>query len=559
MNTIKNYVKNNSQTLFKSVDTINNIVFDNRGFLFSDKAQAKYNEICDLPHIYVAWVDGNDGFLYIGKSFQNGGRWKRSHAYHLGTLAYHLLNTMQSDDQNHQHWIDSWMKTETMKLGHCEHFIHLIKEVKICFIPFKIYSEKELSKLDSIEIREINKRIETTLIQSYLNDGFKLLNVQNNLNVKSANKKLIKSTIIDNSIKNDNQKNNFKCVDFRVKKDESAHEKIQNTNLQNDLVYSIEIFETTNTRNFICEYYNKTKIPFKYFGNADTSKERLINGKEPARWKVIQKVMNENNINEVTIRLCPIVNNPTASNKIKLDNKPNNPVMKTNENEKTSADEKIDLRLKSVDWLKIKTNAKKLLIIGCSDSKIPGGNPGKLKDYFKDEEYTDLIEKRTTRFNSYKNLLSNDSKYFENISRGDSNYFREQHLSLPAIERYSGGKFFTQNLIQLYKEKNKDSNLHILIVSGLYGVIEFNDSIIDYHLEINKIPFWNNNNVISEAIIKYIKSNDISNEFVFYSLSNKYKLALKPLKSWNDLWILNGRLGSLATSSKLVHQFLDKL
>lgn len=327
MNKIKNYVKNNSQTLFKSVNSINNVVFDDRGFLFSDKAQAKYNEICDLPHIYVAWVDGNDGFLYIGKSFQKGGRWKRSHAYHLGTLAYHLLNTMQSDDQNHQHWIDSWMKTETMKLGHSEHFIHLIKEIKICFIPFEIYSEKELSKLDSIEIREINKKIETTLIQSYFNDGFKLLNVQNNLNMKSTNKKLIKSTILDNL------KNNFKCVDFRVKKDESAHEKIQNTNLQNDLIYSIEIFETTNTRNFICEYYNKTKIPFKYFGNADTSSERLINGKESARWKVIQKVMNENNIDEVTIRLCTIGNNPTASNKIKPDNKPNKPVMKTNENE----------------------------------------------------------------------------------------------------------------------------------------------------------------------------------------------------------------------------------
>lgn len=355
MNKIKNYVKNNSQTLFKSVDTMNNIVFDNRGFLFSDKAQAKYNEICDLPHIYVAWVDGNDGFLYIGKSFQKGGRWKRSHAYHLGTLAYHLLNTMQSDDQNHQHWIDSWMKTETMKLGHSEHFIHLIKEVKICFIPFEIYSEKELSKLDSIEIREINKKIETTLIQSYLNDGFKLLNVQNNINLKSANKKILKSAVVDTSINKDSLKNNLKCIGFKVKKAESAHEKIQNTNLQSDLIYLIDIFETTNTQNFICEYYNKTKIPFKYFGNADTSSERLINGKESARWKVIQKLMNENNINEVTIRLCPIGNNSTASNKIKPDNKPNKPVMKTNENEK----------------LNISNNIKVVMI--CAGSKFHEG------------------------------------------------------------------------------------------------------------------------------------------------------------------------------------------
>ena len=314
MNKIKNYVKNNSQTLFKSVDTINNIVFDNRGFLFADKAQSKYNEICDLPHIYVAWVDGKDGFFYIGKSFQKGGRWQRSHAYHLGTLAYHLLKKMQSDDQNHQHWIDSWMKIETLILGKSEHFIQLIKEVKICFIPFEIYTETQLSKLDISEIREINKKIETTLTQSYLNDGFKLLNVQNNMNLKSINKKIVKPKVIDTSMNIGNLKNNFKCVEFKVKKDESAHEKIQNTNLQSDLTYSIEIFETTNTQNFICEYYNKTKIPYKYFGNTDVSPKRLINKKEPARWKVIQKVMNENNINEVTIRLCPIRNNPSASN-----------------------------------------------------------------------------------------------------------------------------------------------------------------------------------------------------------------------------------------------------
>lgn len=355
MNKIKNYVKNNSQTLFKSVDTMNNIVFDNRGFLFSDKAQAKYNEICDLPHIYVAWVDSKDGFFYIGESFQKGGRWRRSHAYHLGTLAYHLLNTMKSYDQNHQHWIDSWMKTETIKLGQSEHFIQLKKEVKICFIPFEIYSEIQSSNLDNSEIRGINGKIEATLIQSYLTDGFKLLNVQNNINLNSANKKIVKSAVVDTSINKDSLKNNLKCIEFKVKKAESAHEKIQNTNLQSDLIYLIDIFETTNTQNFICEYYNKTKIPYKYFGNADTSSERLINGKESARWKVIQKVMNENNINEVTIRLCPIEKNPTASNKIKLDNKPSKPVMKTNENEK----------------LNISNNIKVVMI--CAGSKFHEG------------------------------------------------------------------------------------------------------------------------------------------------------------------------------------------
>ncbi|MCF8429169.1 MAG: hypothetical protein K9G64_03470, partial [Bacteroidia bacterium] len=211
------------------------------------------------------------------------------------------------------------------------------------------------SKLDYSEIRKINEKTEATLIQSYLTDEFKLLNVQKNINLKSTNKKIVKSTVIDTTINKDNLINNFKCVEFKVKKDESVHEKIQNISLQSDLIYSIDIFETINAQNFICEYYNKTKNPYKYFGNTDVSPNRLINKKEPARWKVIQKVMNENNINEVIIRLCLTGNNPTASNKIKLENKPNKPVVKTNENEK----------------LNISKNIKVVMI--CAGSKFDDG------------------------------------------------------------------------------------------------------------------------------------------------------------------------------------------
>jgi cytoplasmic iron level regulating protein YaaA (DUF328/UPF0246 family) len=86
--------------------------------------------------------------------------------------------------------------------------------------------------------------------------------------------------------------------------------------------------------------------------------------------------------------------------------------------------------------------------------------------------------------------------------------------------------------------------LHILIISGLYGVIEFRDSIIDYHLEINRNPFWTNENntSINDAVKKYIKENHIDDQSVFYSLSDKYLPALNPpFANWKNLWIAHDR------------------
>jgi hypothetical protein len=100
-------------------------------------------------------------------------------------------------------------------------------------------------------------------------------------------------------------KNN--CIEFKVKQNESAHYNVQNYNFQDNTKYSIDIFETINPANYICTFYSFTKIPHTYFGNVDTNPNRYINRVEPPRWKVIQKVMIDENIKEVTVRLCPFV------------------------------------------------------------------------------------------------------------------------------------------------------------------------------------------------------------------------------------------------------------
>jgi hypothetical protein len=179
MEQILDYIKQNSHTLFKhSENNILEAVFDKKGFFFKPQTQIEYNLIKNSPHLYVAYSTSEDGFYYIGKSFQNGGRWQRSHAYHLGTLAYHLTNNMRYDDQNHQHWIDAWMNIESLNLVENNYSINLKSEVKICFISFSIYSESDCLN-DIKKIRELNKFYENKLINYFRDLNFSLLNVQN--------------------------------------------------------------------------------------------------------------------------------------------------------------------------------------------------------------------------------------------------------------------------------------------------------------------------------------------------------------------------------------------
>ena len=180
MEQVLGYIEQNSHRLFKhSENDILEAVFDNKGFFFDAQTELIYRRIRNLPHLYVAFSTGENGLYYVGKSFQNGGRWKRTHAYHLGTLAHHLTNNLRKDDQNHKHWIDNWMQIESLNLGINNHNIKLKSEVKICFIPFSFYCENECLN-DIKKIRESNKFFEKKLIEYLKTLSFNLLNKQNN-------------------------------------------------------------------------------------------------------------------------------------------------------------------------------------------------------------------------------------------------------------------------------------------------------------------------------------------------------------------------------------------
>ena len=180
---IKKYIDSNSVPLFECDQEMPfKAIFGKKGFSLSDKAVEKYELLKNLPHLYVAYTDLKEGFYYIGKSFQKGGRWKKQHAYHLGTLAHHLLGTLRKDDQNHQRWVNSWMDAETVQVKLEPYSIHLKGNVFITFIPFEQYSSIDLSIiLDKAEIRAINTITERQLIDAYRTDGYILLNVHHNI------------------------------------------------------------------------------------------------------------------------------------------------------------------------------------------------------------------------------------------------------------------------------------------------------------------------------------------------------------------------------------------
>ncbi|MFN5418723.1 MAG: hypothetical protein ACK487_00095 [Sphingomonadales bacterium] len=181
INVIK-YVKLNSVPLFKTAETDSLLAsFDKRGFYFSSEAKEIYHTIKNLPHLYVAY--GNKHY-YIGKSFQTGGRWKRSHYYHLGTLAHEIHGTNKQNEHSHTLWIDSWMERKSVKFNIDQSSIRLKDEIKVSFIPFSIYTNQDYKILINSEIRAINKESESKLIEAYSHTDITLLNAQ--LNHKST-------------------------------------------------------------------------------------------------------------------------------------------------------------------------------------------------------------------------------------------------------------------------------------------------------------------------------------------------------------------------------------
>ena len=261
-------------------------------------------------------------------------------------------------------------------------------------------------------------------------------------------------------------------------------------------------------------------------------------------------------------KLTPKINIGDAETK-----KNKSPLLKEN----LSANKKIEERLKFLDWSFVKDKYKpKLLIIGCSDSKqIQPINPENVAHNNYDFG-GNLSNARELRMIDYNELLNNPNpaNYFNKIRNGqpvNANYFMDvlnDELCYQALDVYGSNNspFYKPNMKTLYREKIANSNLHLLIISGLYGIIKHNDYIKDYHLEMKKgNNVWGNNILL--AVNTYIVNNNIDHDAVFFSLSDDYLNKLNPINpNWTNLWIKGASSANLAYSADfLLNEFLPRL
>jgi len=234
-------------------------------------------------------------------------------------------------------------------------------------------------------------------------------------------------------------------------------------------------------------------------------------------------------------------------------------------------EKKINDIFKSIDFEELKDKSK-LLIIPCSDKKRASGTDFYERNYFNSNSYKYINILRELRKYHYIDFIkSNPNDFIKNKDIGgngikeqvNGNYFIDLLTSnnfMQAFERYEGD-FYNYELKNLYFQKNSESNLHILIVSGLYGILEFRDEITDYNLKINDGPnLWGN--ILTDAINQYIIENNIENNNVFYALSNEYLKKINPNQQWKNLWINkigNSRQANKVYSANCIFNFLQKI
>lgn len=275
----------------------------------------------------------------------------------------------------------------------------------------------------------------------------------------------------------------------------------------------------------------KSQNIYTYFSNTAGEKHNNI-----SRGILISKWMLLNKIKEITVQICPFLDKKKKFNKTKIiTNSINNSIEV--EEQKITILKKIESKISILN----NKSSPKLLILKCTDSKTEGGLINNIPNY---DFGINLNNLRNNRNEYYTRLIIQSPEYFKDkLTRCNKGLLND--LTLPAIDRYATNKSstFTKNKVSALKNYINNNNLHLLILSGLYGVLKYDDHIIDYHLEMNIGDNWYGN-IIHDSVKKYIQTNKINNDCVFYSIGRNlspYYNSLNPISNWTDLWIENGR------------------
>ncbi|MCR9065888.1 MAG: YaaA family protein [Cytophagales bacterium] len=228
--------------------------------------------------------------------------------------------------------------------------------------------------------------------------------------------------------------------------------------------------------------------------------ERTDNGRK--RHKLISLEMQEKAIKNAILKVCPQDYSPQkqSSNNLMTEKS----VYPTPSN-----------RFKTLSEIDFKSmeGKPKLLILPCSDDKLKGGTLEKRQNYFQ----SDLAGLREKRF-----LMAKEKSL----------------VYLPAIERYSKARLYG-DLKDLILKVIDQNHLHVLFISGLYGVLRFDDHIINYNLRVVNGFGEEGNVLITQSILSYCKSENIPESNIFCFLSPDYFRVIEQnqfglLNSWES-------------------------
>jgi hypothetical protein len=185
----------------------------------------------------------------------------------------------------------------------------------IFFIKYPI--NKSLIESDeSILIKELrpllNIKGNPNSLKIALENSTKLYKKRRKEIEKNTKKRLqgvkIKSNEMIDKIKSSNKQKiepEIKLIEYNIEKEfknaQDIH-KFFSKQIFDSGVWHFLIFETKTPGHVLCENWKKTEIPNKYFGNTETNKNRMIDNKPVARWKIIKKEMVAKNIESVTVK-----------------------------------------------------------------------------------------------------------------------------------------------------------------------------------------------------------------------------------------------------------------
>jgi hypothetical protein len=183
-----------------------------------------------------------------------------------------------------------------------------------------------------------------------------------------------------------------------------------------------------------------------------------------------------------------------------------------------------------------------LFLVTCSNTKEIGG----INKYIPNTSIQNFLPIKLAnsiydcRKNSYNLIKTHQiTRFGHRISEDDYNKhlfigrdisFQDDEstdtLYLPAIQRYSG-RIYSALGKDRYKLVNQ-SQSHLLIISGLYGVLNPDEMIQLYSLNVNDSPEvwknWTRYDILTSALLEYIKNNNIKHLVNFLSVRSYSQL-----------------------------------